>query len=64
MPAMNGVQLARWAKAMQPGIEVLLATGYAPRAVEREARQEGRVLFKPFRQGELLREIEALLAAR
>jgi CheY-like chemotaxis protein len=64
MPGIDGVELARRAKAMQPGIKILFTTGYAQRATERQARQQGRVLFKPVRAGEMVREIEALLATR
>jgi two-component system, cell cycle response regulator CpdR len=63
MPGMDGVQLARQAKLMQPGLKVLFATGYAQRATERAAMRVGRVLFKPLREAEVIREVEALLAA-
>ena len=62
MPGMDGVQLAKQAKTMQPGIKLLFTTGYAQRAAEREAMRHGRLVFKPVRQAELLREVEALLA--
>jgi CheY-like chemotaxis protein len=61
MPGMDGVQLARQAKVMQPAIKVLFATGYAQRAAERQAMRLGRILFKPLRQAELIREVEMLL---
>ncbi len=61
MPGMDGVQLARQAKVMQPAIKVLFTTGYAQRAAERQAMRLGRVLFKPLRHAELIREVEMLL---
>lgn len=61
MPGMDGVQLARQAKVMRPAIKVLFATGYAQRATERQAMRLGRILFKPLRADELIREVEALL---
>lgn len=61
MPGMDGVQLARQAKVMQPAIKVLFATGYAQRAAERQAMRLGRILFKPLREAELIREVEMLL---
>ena len=61
MPGMDGVQLARQAKIMQPAIKVLFATGYVQRAAEREAMRLGRILFKPLCEGELIREVESLL---
>jgi CheY-like chemotaxis protein len=61
MPGMDGVQLARRAKVMRPAIKVLFTTGYAQRAAERQAMRLGRILFKPLRQAELVREVEVLL---
>ena len=63
MPGMDGVQLAAQAKLIRPGIKVLFATGYAQKANERNAMRLGRVLFKPVRRAELVREVESLLAA-
>jgi two-component system, cell cycle response regulator CpdR len=63
MPGLDGVQLARKAKQMHPGIKVLFTTGYAQRAAERDAMRYGRLLFKPVRHRELTREVEALLAS-
>lgn len=60
---MDGVQLAKQARLMRPGIRVLFQTGYAQRATEREAFRLGRVLFKPLRQPEVIQAIETLLAA-
>lgn len=37
MPGMDGVQLARQAKLMQPSLRVLFTTGYAAKASERGA---------------------------
>ena len=62
MPGLDGVQLARKAKQMHPAIKVLFTTGYAQRAAERDAMRYGRLLFKPVRQREFTREVEALLA--
>jgi two-component system cell cycle response regulator CpdR len=62
LPGMDGVQLAKQAKTMQPGIKLLFTTGYAQRAAERDAMHHGRLVFKPVRQAELIREVEALLA--
>ena len=63
MPSMDGVELAKQAKLMRPGIKVLFATGYAQKAVERDAVRVGRVLYKPLRQVEVIRAVESLLAA-
>jgi two-component system, cell cycle response regulator CpdR len=61
MPGIDGVQLARRAKILQPAIKVLFTTGYAQRAAERQAMRLGRILFKPMRQAELIREVASLL---
>jgi CheY-like chemotaxis protein len=63
MPGMDGVQLARQAKRLRPTIKVLFTTGYAQRAAERQAMRFGRILFKPVRHPELLREVGMLLGA-
>src|ERR1700730_6407994 len=63
MPSMDGVQLAKQARLMRPGIKVLFATGYAQKAMERGASRHGKVLFKPLREAEVIREVEAALAA-
>lgn len=63
MAGIDGVQLAAQAKLMRPGIKVLFATGYAQKATERGAMRLGKVLFKPLRQTEIIREVEGLLAA-
>jgi CheY-like chemotaxis protein len=63
MPGMDGVRLAKEAKALRPGLKVLFGTGYAQRAAQRGAIRSGRVLYKPFRQAELTAAIESVLWA-
>jgi two-component system, cell cycle response regulator CpdR len=63
MPSMDGVQLAKQARLMRPGIKVLFTTGYPQKAIERDAARHGKVLYKPVREPEIIREVEALLAA-
>jgi CheY-like chemotaxis protein len=63
LPVMDGVELAKEARLLWPGLKVLFATGYAREATERGAMQFGRVLYKPLRAAEVVREVEALLAA-
>ena len=60
MPGIDGVQLARRATAIRPGLKVLFTTGYVQRAIEREAARYGRVLFKPLRHTEIIQEVEAV----
>lgn len=63
MAGTDGVQLATQAKLMRPNIKVLFVTGYAQKATERGAMRLGKVLFKPLRQPEIIREVEEVLAA-
>ena len=63
MPGMDGVELAQRAKLVRPGLKVLFVTGYPQRAAERDATSHGRILHKPLREAELLREVEGALAA-
>jgi CheY-like chemotaxis protein len=59
MPGMTGVQLAHAARALRPGLPVLLATGYAD--LPDGAGGELPRLAKPFQQRQLAAQIEALL---
>jgi CheY-like chemotaxis protein len=61
MPGMDGVQLASQAKLMRPAIKVLFATGYVQKATERGAMRLGSLLYKPLRQAEIIRRVEAVL---
>jgi CheY-like chemotaxis protein len=60
MPGMLGTELARKAKEQQPGIKIMLMTGYFSRAAE--AERLGRLLFKPLRSKQLVAELHQLLA--
>ena len=51
MPDQDGIELAKQAKALQPDIAVLFATGYASRAAN--AEKLGKLLFKPMRAHEI-----------
>ncbi|WP_247887261.1 hybrid sensor histidine kinase/response regulator [Azospirillum sp. SYSU D00513] len=56
---LNGVDLAREAARLRPGLPVVLATGYS----ETVARAEGvRILAKPYRIDELLHVLDVALA--
>jgi len=61
MPGKSGVELAAEARRLRPGLRVLFATGYAQKAVEREAMRLGKTLLKPVRRAEMIREIKTLL---
>ena len=62
LPGMDGVQLAKQAKLMHPGLKVLFETGYANLATTRDAIRFGQVLYKPLRAHEVIQAIESLAA--
>ena len=60
MPGMNGVELARQARALDPSLKVLVISGYSTIA-EGEGSALPR-LAKPFRQPDLARRMAELLS--
>ncbi len=62
MPRMTGAELVTAARALRPGLPVLIASGYAE--LPDAAAQDLPRLTKPFRPQQLRSEIERLLAAR
>jgi CheY-like chemotaxis protein len=61
MPNLNGIELAKRAKAQQPDIKIMFMTAYYSRAAE--AEQLGKLLFKPVRAKEIIEELDELLGA-
>ena len=59
MPGMTGLQLAEEARALRPGLLILLATGYAD--LPTRARFELPRLQKPYQQAQLAEQIRSLL---
>ncbi|NLS06314.1 response regulator [Rhizobium sp. P32RR-XVIII] len=59
MPGMNGVELARVARQLHPGLPVLMATGYAD--LPSDAQIDAVRLGKPFTQHQLATEISNAL---
>jgi YesN/AraC family two-component response regulator len=51
MPDKDGIELARQAQQLHPGIRLMFATGYFSRAAT--AAQLGKLLFKPLRASEI-----------
>jgi len=62
---MSGAELAERAGRLRPGLPVLLASGYAARALSEEhgVAEEMPLLRKPYRIGELARAVRSALAA-
>jgi CheY-like chemotaxis protein len=62
---LNGVELARKAVALRPGLKLLFTSGFAEGFVPAEDRilVANRLLSKPYRREELLRRIREALAA-
>jgi signal transduction histidine kinase/ActR/RegA family two-component response regulator len=63
LPGLSGWDVARSARACQPSIEVLIATGWGDRVAPEDARRSGvmAVLSKPLEQHELLDAINHAL---
>jgi len=59
MPGMKGTEMARRMRERQPDLSVLFVTGYPQEDLS--FRDGERVLFKPFKQQELLDEVERCL---
>lgn len=59
---LDGIDLANEARALRPGLKVLYTSGFADLVREhREEELHGLVLAKPYRPGELQREIGSLI---
>jgi CheY-like chemotaxis protein len=61
MPGINGIELAKQAKLLNPALKVMLETAYFSRAAEASAI--GKLLFKPLRADQIETEIRDLLSA-
>jgi CheY-like chemotaxis protein len=59
MPDQDGIELAKQARELRPGIRILFATGYFPRAAD--AVLLGKVLFKPMRAHQIEDAIKDVL---
>ncbi|WP_163484635.1 response regulator, partial [Escherichia coli] len=62
---MNGLMLAREARKRQPGLRILLTTGYAGDSLERTdmGAPEFEILKKPYRRADLSRRVRDILDA-
>lgn len=66
MPGMDGIELARAAAALRPSLKIMFITGFAGVALTAAASEGAAlpapVMSKPFHLGDLVRQIETLLA--
>ena len=60
MPGLDGVGLARKAKALRPQMPIMFLTGYAWKAPE--AIHMGKLLYKPLRAAVIEAEVRGVLA--
>jgi two-component system cell cycle response regulator CpdR len=65
MPEMDGIELARRAAEIDPGMRIMFITGFAAVALhpDNRAPKDARILSKPIHLKDLVREVDRLLAA-
>jgi two-component system cell cycle response regulator CpdR len=65
MPEMDGIELARRAAEIDPGLKIMFITGFAAVALHPDSRapKEAKVLSKPFHLKDLVSEVERMIAA-
>ena len=65
MPEMDGIELARRASEIDPGMKIMFITGFAGVTLntDNSAPRDAKVLSKPFHLKDLVREVDRLLAA-
>jgi YesN/AraC family two-component response regulator len=59
MPGPDGIELAKKAKRLQPGIQIMFSTGYFSRAAE--ALRVGKLLTKPMRAAQIEAALKEVL---
>ena len=65
MPEMDGIELARRAAELDPGLKIMFITGFAAVALnpDSKAPKEAKVLSKPFHLRDLVNEVDRMIAA-
>jgi two-component system, cell cycle response regulator CpdR len=61
MPVMDGIELARRAAEIHPGLKIMFITGFA--AVALNPNNAAKVLSKPFHLKDLVSEVDRLVTA-
>ncbi len=63
MPGLDGIELAKQAESLSPGIKIMFITGFAAVAMSDPQAQESTVLSKPVHLRQLVNEVDRLIAA-
>jgi len=63
MPGMDGIELAKQAEVLSPGIKIMFITGFAAVAMSDVGASEQTVLSKPVHLRQLVDEVDKLIAA-
>ncbi len=63
MPGMDGIELAKQAEILSPGIKIMFITGFAAVAMSDQDASNQTVLSKPVHLRQLVEEVDRLIAA-
>lgn len=65
MPGLDGIELAKRAADLYPGLKIMFITGFAAVALHpaAEAPKQAKVLSKPFHLRDIVQEVERMIAA-
>ena len=63
MPGIDGIELAKQAEILSPGIKIMFITGFAAVAMSEQDVNNQTVLSKPVHLRQLVDEVDRLIAA-
>jgi two-component system cell cycle response regulator CpdR len=63
MPGLDGIELAKQAEVLSPGIKIMFITGFAAVAMDDKNVSDSKVLSKPVHLRQLVEEVDRLIAA-
>ena len=63
MPGIDGIELAKQAETLSPGIKIMFITGFAAVAMSDQDVSNQTVLSKPVHLRQLVQEVDRLIAA-